>query len=166
MISHPPVSSCSQPLTANRFPLATPPRWVGRVVPNPPFADRATYLPRHPILSTPNGGLGEPRPTMRLLPITMNQERRTRHALPLPLSPCHRASMPPRASACPRVTVPACPLAQARVPMSPCPRAPSVAYFFLGDGKIPALGNVTNLNSPPEAATQRLYRSCGSCDVV
>ena len=44
-------------------------------------------------------------------------------------------------------------------------RSPSVAYFFLGDGKIPALGNVTILNSPPDAATHRLYRSWGSCTV-
>ena len=44
-------------------------------------------------------------------------------------------------------------------------RSPSVAYFFLGDGKIPAFGNVTILNSPPDAATHRLYRSWGSCTV-
>ena len=37
--------------------------WVGRVVPNPPFADRHMQLDRVPILSLFNGGLGEPRPT-------------------------------------------------------------------------------------------------------
>ena len=85
---------CSQPPTANRYHLAAPPRWVGvgepkvvdrararararascrcievgRVVPNPPFVDRHTNLPRVPILSPLNGGLGEPRPTHSVPP--------------------------------------------------------------------------------------------------
>jgi hypothetical protein len=71
---------------------------------------------------------------------------------------CHHASMSPRASACPHITVPTCPLAGALRPR----------YFFpfaAGDGNIPPLGNVTILYSPPEAATQRLYSSCGSLEV-
>jgi hypothetical protein len=57
-----------------RFPYAAPFEFclclvVGRVVPNPPFADRATNLPRHPILSIPNGGLGESRPTSCFSPM-------------------------------------------------------------------------------------------------
>ena len=71
-----------------------------------------------------------------------------------PLSPCQLASMPPRASACPRVPS----------------RAPSPARYFFpffaaGDGNIPPLGNVTILNSPPDAVTQRLYSSWGSLEV-
>ena len=105
---------------------------------------------------------------------------------------CHHASMSPRASACPRVTVPTCPLALRRAHfctgaplrfaplhgLSPCPLVTLPAcplagalrprYFFpfaAGDGNIPPLGNVTILYSPPEAATQRLYSSCGSLEV-
>jgi hypothetical protein len=38
---------------------------VGRRLPSPPFADRHTNLDRDPLLSMPNGGRGEPCPTLR-----------------------------------------------------------------------------------------------------
>ena len=42
---------------------------------------------------------------------------------------------------------------------------PRYFFPFFGSPKIPPLGNVTILYSPPEAATQRLYNSCGSLEV-
>ena len=77
------------------------------------------------------------------------------------------------------VNVSTCQHVPSRKRVSPCPRAhvsprgrlrpraisfPSLAYF-LGDGNIPPLGNVTILNSPPDAATHRRYSSCGSLEV-
>ena len=38
-------------------------------------------------------------------------------------------------------------------------------FFAAGDGNIPPLGNSTILYSPPDAATQRRYSSCGSFEV-
>ena len=53
-----------------------------------------------------------------------------------------------------RGSAPICTFALPFICLSLINRA-SVAYF-LGDGNIPPLGNVTILNSPPDAATQRL----------
>jgi hypothetical protein len=53
----------SQQFPSSPCPFATPSLWVGTAVPSRPFADRDAHLLRPPLLSSANGGLGEPRPT-------------------------------------------------------------------------------------------------------
>ena len=129
---------------------------VGRVVPNPPFADGGADVIRTPILSSFNGGLGEPRPTHSRHPRRCIHSKGNRRpgcmlrtydpsqlpGLPMvpPLSSASLCSTKPlslrASSVCPLSTCQLAsmpPLAQALVPVSPCPRVPSrplVAFRF------------------------------------
>ncbi len=67
--------------------------------PSRPFAAGHAYLDQLPLLPTPNGGLGEPRPTLRPLQKTTNQERRTRLRCLSVFPTANRQPLPPRGSA-------------------------------------------------------------------